>query len=530
MKSSNRRSFSLLRDLKLTQKIFFIFVLMIFLVANSWAFTFTTIVDFQRSFATVESYAFPSVIVTSRLKDEVHVALLSVYDYVSTGNTASKENYQDAFDAAVRSEYELFTLSQSAKDFIFTQTFNDKLVKIITTTDNLVTIYETQPDSPEVTQNIQELNLLRDDFNIFLESEITDQISQQIETTNTAINNTADTIRLYLFGVAAVIILIIIFVIIFISNNITKPVATLTAAAKSFGKGNFKKVQLKRNDELGLFADTFNTMATNIQASQTALKEELEKTKQLDQQKSEFLSIAAHQLRTPMAGIRWVTGMLYEGDMGELNAEQKHHLANALENINRMVNLINSLLDVTKIEEQKFQYNFTQQNFNELVKAAVGRFENAAKEKHIVMSIIGEKTPIMADVDQEKIELVLTNLIDNAIKYSNNKGTIEITLSNNQKNLTCAIQDHGIGIPKDSHNRVFTKFFRGQNVLKVVTEGSGLGLFMVKDIVLKHDGDINFTSEENAGSCFTFTLPLKQGTTKKSQPTPTSESAVVAEQ
>lgn len=526
MKTPNRRSFSLLRDLKLTQKIFFIFVLMIFLVANSWAFTFTTIVDFQRSFSTVESYAFPSVIVTSRLKDEMHVAMLSVYDYVTTGNVASKNNYEEAFDAAVRSEYELFTLSQSAKDFIFTQTFNEKLLEIISTTEDLVAAYETEPGSPEVTKKIQELNLLRDDFNIFLESEITTQITQQIESTNATINDTADTIRLYLFGVAAVIILIIIFVIVFISNNITKPVATLTAAAKSFGKGNFKKVQLKRNDELGLFADTFNTMAQNIQASQKALEEELKKTKQLDQQKSEFLSIAAHQLRTPMAGIRWVTGMLYEGDMGELNKEQKHHLANALENINRMVNLINDLLDVTKIEEQTFQYEFGEYNFAEIAADVIKRFENSAQEKHVVISLDAPSDPIIAEVDKEKVELILSNLIDNAIKYSKDKGNIEVTISSDAKRLTCSVQDHGIGIPKDSLDRVFTKFFRGQNVLKVVTDGSGLGLFMVKDIVVKHGGTITFSTEEDNGTCFTFNLPLKQ---VKAQGSTTTELANFSE-
>lgn len=510
MKSAKRRSFSVLRDLKLTQKIFFIFVLMIFLVANSWAFTFTTIIDFQRSFSTVESYAFPSVIVTSRLKDEVHVAMLSVYDYVATGNVTSKTNYEAAFDAAVRSEYELFTLSQSDKDFIFTQTFNEKLNEIIATTEALVAEYELQPDSLEVTKKIQEMNLLRDNFNIFLESEITNQISQQIESTNANINDTANSIRLYLFGVAIVIVLIIIFVIVFISNNITKPVATLTAAAQAFGKGDFKKVYLKRNDELGLFADTFNTMAENIQASQQALQAELEKTKQLDQQKSEFLSIAAHQLRTPMAGIRWVTGMLYEGDMGELNKEQKHHLSNALENINRMVNLINDLLDVTKIEEQRFKYHFEKSNFAEIVSAVIKRFSNAAKEKNVSFDLQQPSTPIMIEVDQEKIEIVLSNLIDNGIKYSKKDDVIEIILSKNTNQLSCTVQDHGIGIPKDAQDRVFSKFFRGQNVLKVVTDGSGLGLFMVKDIVLKHNGDITFSSEENVGTQFTFTLPLHQ--------------------
>lgn len=498
---------------------------MIFLVGNSWAFTFTTIIDFQRSFSSVESYSFPSVIVTSRLKDEVHVALLSVYDYVATGDKTSKKQYQDSFDSAIRSEYELFTLSQSAKDFIFTQTFNEKLLEIVDTTDQLVSVYEADPASLEVTKKLQELNLLRDNFNIFLESEITDQITQQIQTTNAGINDTANTIRLYLFGVALGIIVIIIFVLIFISNNITKPVATLTAAAKAFGKGNFKKVYLTRNDELGLFADTFNTMGENIQASQKALQEELDKTKQLDKQKSEFLSIAAHQLRTPMAGIRWVTGMLFEGDMGELNKEQKHHLSNAMENIDRMVNLINDLLDVTKIEEQRFQYDFTKESLQDIVQTIIERLSSAAKEKKITVSFLAPKEPLYADVDREKIELVFTNLIDNAIKYSEPKSIVDVKIKRTEKNVTCTVQDHGLGIPKKSQDRVFSKFFRGPNIMKVVTDGSGLGLFMVKDIITKHQGQISFTSQEGAGTAFTFTLPTNQPDSKKKVPAKPAEAA-----
>ncbi len=510
MANRKKQSFNILRDLKLTQKIFVIFLVMIFLVINSWGFTFTTIIDFQQSFESVESYAFPSVIATSELKDHVHISMLAVYDYVNTGNTASKELYQQQFQEAFGAEYELFLLSQSAKDFIFTQNFNDRLLAVYNATDELVKIYEANPDSPELHNKLENLNILRDEFNIFLENEVTNQIGQQIASTNEEINSTASTIRYFLIGVALIVILVIAFVLSFISNDIRKPLKTLTKAAEQFGKGNFVKIHLKRNDELGLFAKTFNKMGTDIAASQAALEEELEKTKKLDAQKSEFLSIAAHQLRTPMSGIRWVANMLFEGDMGELTKEQKHHLGNALENINRMVTLINDLLDVTKIEEQRFNYDFVQHDIVDITNNVIKRFENALTEKHLSIKVIHDTKKMQAEVDEDKLGIALENLIDNAIKYSHDKGKIEITIKKEKQHIICSVQDHGLGIAKESFDQVFTKFFRGQNILKVITEGSGLGLFVVKDIIIKHQGTVEFSSEEDKGSIFTFKIPIKQ--------------------
>lgn len=519
----------MLKELKLTQKIFFFVILMIFLILNSWAFTFTTVLDFRDSFSNIRQYSLPSVVVTSKLKDHLHIALLSVYNYVATGDSASKTTYKNEFTAAIQTEYELFQLSQSATDFAFTQQFNEKLLAVYTAADELVNLYEANPDDVAVAQKLAELNTLRDNFNTFLQTEITNQISSQVDAANSNITNTVQSIQYYLMGVALLIVLIIIFSIRFISSNITKPVRRLTEAAQAFGHGKFYKIDIRRHDELGLFAQTFNRMGTDIQASQAALQEELAKTKELDRQKSDFLSIAAHQLRTPMAGIRWAAQMIYDGDMGQLNDEQKHHLGNALENMTRMVNLINDLLDVTKIEEQKFNYKFEKHNLVSIVREQIKELSDIAKENNVAVSITTEPTAdITLQVDKEKIALAINNLLDNAIKYSHKDGVVEVHLAATPTGIAGYVRDHGLGIPKKSQAEVFTKFFRGSNILKVVTEGSGLGLFLVRDIIMKHDGSIRFESKENVGTTFYFTLPYTQpqsnSTSLAPQPTtPSSE-------
>lgn len=484
---------------------------MIFLAVNSWAFTLTTVLDFRDTFATVRQYSFPSVVATSTLNHHIHVALLAVYDYIATGDTSRKAIYLAEFNEAIRQEYELFQISQTTSDIEFTQLFNDKLLAMYNTADELVKLYEADPADPRVEEKLNELNVLNDNFNVFLETEITDQVTKQVEQSNASIIETVRTIQLYMVGVGIVALLIIIFSMIFINTNITKPVRLLTEAARSFGKGHFRKVTIRRNDELGLFAQTFNTMAENIQASQTALQEELAKTKELDRQKSEFLSIAAHQLRTPMAGIKWASQMLYDGDMGGLNGEQKHHIGNALENIDRMIHLINDLLDVTKIEEQKFKYNFVVSNIVTLINEQIALLKTGAKENAITVAVTTTPDqPIYAEIDQEKFALAVNNLLDNAIKYSKRGGRVDVHLDALPDKIVGYVRDYGLGIPAKSHDEVFTKFFRGPNILKVVTEGSGLGLFLVRDILTKHEGKVWFESEENKGTTFYFELPYHQ--------------------
>jgi signal transduction histidine kinase len=176
-----------------------------------------------------------------------------------------------------------------------------------------------------------------------------------------------------------------------------------------------------------------------------------------------------------------------------------------------MIKLINDLLDVTKIEEQKFKYKFAQADMREVINNVIQGLNTLAIEKKVtVTTSFNPNKPLLVEVDREKIELAISNLIDNAIKYSKTDGKVEVSVTLQDSTIEGYVKDHGLGIPKNSQPEVFSKFFRGPNILTVVTEGSGLGLFIVKDIIAKHDGNISFSSTENSGTTFYWSLPLTQ--------------------
>lgn len=508
-----KKIFNSLRNAKITYKLFFIFAVLFYVLINSWFFSYTTASDVEESYKNLEQNTLPSLLATNILKDNLHSALLAAYDYVSTGNAQSKKLYEEKFYDVTAASIELFNLSETQEELEFTTKFIDEQINDIrTTTEKLIIAYEADPNDPEIEMALSELSILRNDFNNFLEYEITAKIRSQIQTASSDIESRANRITYYLVLVVVLVVIIIIFLFVFISQNITKPVHILTEAAKQFGQGKFVEVKIDRKDELGLFAQTFNKMAKDISAAQKALREELEKTKEVDRQKSEFLSIAAHQLRTPMSGIKWMLKMTLDGDLGNVSDEQKHHLKTGLENSERMIALINSLLDVTRIEEQKFQYNYEIAPMETIISIIVDSLKTNAASKNIKLKVNKPEFLPPIKVDKEKIKIALTNLIDNAIKYSPKDSQITVDIKKEKDHMLISVADQGYGIPKAQQAHVFSKFFRGSNILKIDTEyesiGTGLGLYLTKDVVTKHEGEIWFESEENKGTTFYIKLPL----------------------
>jgi signal transduction histidine kinase len=239
------------------------------------------------------------------------------------------------------------------------------------------------------------------------------------------------------------------------------------------------------------------------------LKIELEKTKKLDRQKSEFLAIAAHQLRTPMAGIKWVVSMAVEGDLGKMPEEAGVQLGKSLENIDRMIALINSLLDVTQIETKGIELKPEGADPVALLRDVASNLEHAAQEAKLTLAIAEPKRPVpKIKVDVEKIGMVFRNLLDNAIKYTPKGGTVTVGFAQRGDQVEISVSDTGYGIPKAEQDRIFTKFYRGSNIQTVVADGSGLGLYVVSQIVKLHDGSVAFESEEGKGTTFTISLPV----------------------
>ena len=232
---------------------------------------------------------------------------------------------------------------------------------------------------------------------------------------------------------------------------------------------------------------------------------------ELQRIKSEFISVAAHQLRTPLSAIKWALKILLDGESGDLEPSQKGFVEKAYISNDRMIELVSDLLDVSRIEEGRFGYEFKEADFKEVLGEVIRSSEIRAKERTIKLELKEIKgTPTRFTFDPQRIQIVLSNLIDNAIKYTPPGGLVSMGYRQNGAFLEVSVSDSGIGIPDNHRGRVFGKFFRADNAVKFQTEGSGLGLFIAKNIVKRHGGSMWFSSELGKGSTFYFNIPLKK--------------------
>jgi len=236
---------------------------------------------------------------------------------------------------------------------------------------------------------------------------------------------------------------------------------------------------------------------------------DITREKAIERMKTEFVSIAAHQLRTPLSAIKWALSLLLEGDVGELSAEQKSFISKSYESNERMIILINDLLDVARIEEGRYVYKLVPAKLENLAQAALSACKEIAAKRNIKLEYL-KPTQALPEImiDAEKIAITIQNLIENAIKYTPPNGQVTVSLKYDIDKVELSVKDTGVGVSPEQQNRLFTKFFRASNVMRMETDGTGLGLFIAKNIIEAHGGKIWCQSKENEGSTFSFSLPI----------------------
>jgi len=230
---------------------------------------------------------------------------------------------------------------------------------------------------------------------------------------------------------------------------------------------------------------------------------------EVDKMKSEFVSVASHQLRTPLTGIKWFVDLMLRGKAGEVTADQKDFLTQIHDSNERMIGLVEDLLNVSRIEAggTKFVIKKVPTDIIPILDSLATDLVGLA-EKHEVKIIHDTNFPktLSLNVDPEKIRQVFGNLLSNSVKYSHEGGIVTIGVTTDDKTSTFSIKDTGLGIPANQQNRVFEKFFRADNVQTKDTDGTGLGLYVVKAIVEGHGGTLRFESKENMGTTFYVSL------------------------
>lgn len=240
-----------------------------------------------------------------------------------------------------------------------------------------------------------------------------------------------------------------------------------------------------------------------------SITKSFENLAQVARMKSEFVSIVSHQLRSPLANLKWTIDLLSSGKLEQVSEKQTPYFSILKENSGRMEKLVSDLLIVSRIDSDELPLKLEKSSLVELAKATISRMAPLAQASNIELKLsVGENLPA-AVFDPAQISQVIDNLLDNAIHYTKNKGRIELVIGQKGGNLSLEVRDDGIGISQSEQPYIFQKFFRGERATKAQAQGSGLGLYIAKSIVEKSRGKIGFRSKEGEGTTFWFTIPIK---------------------
>jgi signal transduction histidine kinase len=362
------------------------------------------------------------------------------------------------------------------------------------------------------------------------------------ETKNRLRENVENTMNTMLYIAAIAGVFLIITCLLF-AKTLTSPIKKLTESAEKISRGELDtEVEIKTKDEIGTLSDTFNKMVKDLkksreeieaysrgleekvkertfelQKSEVKLSEkvkELEKAqeelKTLGKMKSDFLEMAAHELRTPIVAIKIYMELIADEKLGRINKKQKEKIEVISKNIEQLTKIINEMIDVSRIESGKLDIRKRDISIPELVKMGVDDMKPMADEKWqtIVIEIPASLPDVTGDVDL--VSKAFMNLLSNAIKYTPKNGSITVKAQDEGKNIHITVQDNGIGIPEEEQEKIFDKFYTGSSSEH---KGIGLGLTIVKGIVEGHNGKTWAESIVGKGSTFHVLLPKTEGET-----------------
>lgn len=272
---------------------------------------------------------------------------------------------------------------------------------------------------------------------------------------------------------------------------------------------DYYRLQNRTNMALYILISIFSLIIAIIFILIKQYKKEIKILEDVDRQKSDFISLASHQLRTPLSASKWGINMLQHGDFGSLGKEQKKAIADLCIVNEQMVALVNDLLKVSQTDSADLIAKFRKIHLKTLCDGIINELQFYIAEKNIKFKFsIDDKIKIIKS-DPDLLKDILLNLLSNAFKYTPSKGFVSLDVQLRFEEIIFEIKDTGYGIPKDEQKRIFTKFFRAENILRKEPNGTGLGLYFVKKVVELLGGRIDFSSVEGKGTTFYFYLPYK---------------------
>ncbi|MCX6796172.1 MAG: HAMP domain-containing sensor histidine kinase [Candidatus Falkowbacteria bacterium] len=310
-----------------------------------------------------------------------------------------------------------------------------------------------------------------------------------------------------------------------ISRNFSRSLIELAFKVQEMAAGNFSKSFVtNRKDEVGQLINSLNELISRLQ---TGVAIDVSKQKEIYRAKTDFVSLAAHQLRTPLSIVKWYADYLISGDAGGFNPEQVKYIQEIFHSNQRLIDLVNALLDASRIDMGTFIIEPEPTDIIERAETALTKFYPEITKKKILLEKHYDKFGLLK-LDPRLTQIIFENIIANAVQYTPPGGKIRLIVKKTEKDIYIKISDTGCGIPRAQQIKVCTKLFRADNAKKMRSDGSGLGLYIVKAIVEKSGGKIWFESpslellleekqdasdlpldKRNLGTTFFITIPLQ---------------------
>lgn len=289
--------------------------------------------------------------------------------------------------------------------------------------------------------------------------------------------------------------------------RLLRPLAELEAASRAIASGQLDvRIAPRTDDEFGAVGRAFNTMADQVQGSLDGLTHANEELKRVDRYKDEFLSMVSHELRTPLSFIKGFAGVLAGEMAGPLAPEQREYVKNIVSGADRMLFLVNDLLDLATIQAGKLKLNAQDTPVAPLLEELTTSMRPLADEKGVQLDF---EAPVgVAHLDRQRILQVLTNLVANAIRFTSAGGAVAVKAHVEGPRLRVEVEDTGVGIAPEDQGKLFQRFSQLDMGVTRKSGGTGLGLSICKALVEAHGGTIGVKSEPGKGSCFWFELPL----------------------
>jgi signal transduction histidine kinase len=306
----------------------------------------------------------------------------------------------------------------------------------------------------------------------------------------------------------------------FVARRVVRPLETLRNGVERISGGDMNaRLDLKTGDEIEVLAEEFNKMTENLQQAYTGLEQKVaarteelavanERLKELDHLKSDFVSHVSHELRTPLTAIKGAVDLILREVAGPLTEKQVHYLTRVRSNTQHLAGLINDLLDLSKIESGKSEVKSSRVSLAGLVHEVVETLRPVAAEKEITLEATMSAPSILVWADRDKINQVLMNLVDNAIKFTPAQGRVAVSATRDgSESVQVSVSDTGPGIPPDEKEKIFDKFHQIAQAGDAKPKGTGLGLAICKALVDLHGGTIWVEPKQSGGSTFYFNLP-----------------------